>query len=94
MKPLKTLSKALLIIAAILLTSACCTRQVIRVPEYVDVPELPDPILPKLTKEQENAIDLETYLILVERDETLRQHINRINQLIKIHNSANDLQNN
>lgn len=80
--------KILVVILAVSL-AGCCTPKIIREPVVVQVPILPLPELPMLTKEQEQSIPEDAYIILVKRDETLRQHVNKVNQVIKTHNEGN-----
>lgn len=74
-----------LILAVIIFLSGCSTVEL--VPQIVPFTILPMPELPRLTEAQQNAIELETFLILVERDTILVEHIKTINALIKVHNS-------
>jgi len=74
------------LIAIISLISGCACDPVL-VPTVVPVTVLPMPELPKLTQAQENEIADETYEVLVRRDQTLLEHIETINGLIKIHNT-------
>lgn len=78
--------KKLSLIAVIFLLTSCCSREVITVPEIIQIPILPTPELPKLSEEQEQDIEQSTYEILVERDSILRNHILRINKIIEKHN--------
>ena len=68
----------------ILAISGCETIKY--VPQTVRIPILPLPTLPKLTPEQEQSIPEDVYLILVERDETWKQHVLKINKILKTHN--------
>ncbi len=81
------------LIAIILLSSlllGCETIKYVDRPVVVPVPILPLPELPKLSQEQANSIREDVHLILVERDETWRQHVIKINRIIEAHNKPKE----
>jgi len=79
--------KSLVIVLIAITFLISCEHEPVYVTTVVPVTILPTPKLPKLTAEQENSIPDDIYLVLVERDETLLQHIRLINRMIEIHNS-------
>ena len=73
-------------LSATIFLSGCTTTEYVST--IIPVVILPMPELPKLTPEQQLALDDLTYRILVRRDVTLTEHIKNQRELIELHNRA------
>lgn len=82
------LKQAKLVVVIFLISGCACQPELI--PVSTKLPVLSVPELPKLTREQEDAIADDTYEILVERDMLLQSHIKTLNGLIETHNRQNE----
>ena len=71
-------------LSATIFLSGCTTTEYVST--IIPVVILPMPDLPKLTVEQQLALDDLTYRILVRRDVTLTEHIKNQKELIELHN--------
>ena len=73
-------------LSATIFLSGCATTEYVSA--VIPVVILPMPDLPKLSVEQQLALDDLTYRILVRRDVTLTEHIKNQRELIELHNRA------
>ena len=79
--------KLLATISIVILTNSCASRTITQY-KLIQIPILETPELKKISDTDLKCLDDSIYINLVERDKTLREHINKINELIKIHNKS------
>lgn len=81
MKSVKIATIALLA----LIGSGCCTTTY-----HADIKPPTKPLLQTITKEQQDAIERDTWLRLQEREAQLKAYANKLLKVISQHNQAND----
>lgn len=74
------IARIALIVSLILIGSGCATTA------HLDIQEEAKPTLPTITAEQQEAIEEQTWLILQEREATLKAFANKLIKKIRQHN--------
>lgn len=82
MKSVKIATIALLTLIG---STACCTTTY-----HADIKPPAKPLLQTITKEQQDAIERDTWLKLQEREAQIKAYANKLLKVINQHNQAND----